>query len=184
MILRRITTLISVSFFCLHSRLTLAQDTQGSRAQPTTQAQVSSQPVEVYVWGEQPVSTATEQTVRQKDFELRPTTTPSDILRLVPGLFIAQHQGGGKADQIFLRGFDADHGTDVAIFIDGIPVNMVSHGHGQGYADMHWLIPEMVDHVEVYKGPYFVQFGDFNTAGAVNIVTKRRDKDTNTVYRL
>jgi len=138
----------------------------------------SSQPVEVYVWGQQPVSTATEQTVRQKDFELRPTTTPSDVLRLVPGLFIAQHQGGGKADQIFLRGFDADHGTDVAVFIDGIPVNFVSHGHGQGYADLHWLIPEMVDHVEVYKGPYFVQFGDFNTAGAVNIVTKRRDRDT------
>ncbi|HEX9263660.1 MAG TPA: TonB-dependent receptor plug domain-containing protein [Candidatus Binatia bacterium] len=138
----------------------------------------ADQAVEVYVFGQQPTSAATEQTLRQKDFELRPTTTPSDILRLVPGLFIAQHQGGGKADQIFLRGFDADHGTDVAIFIDGIPVNFPSHGHGQGYADLHWLIPEMVDHVEVYKGPYFVQFGDFNTAGAVNIITKRRDKDT------
>jgi len=136
------------------------------------------EPVEVYVFGQQPTSTATEQTIRQKDFELRPTTTPSDILRLIPGLLIAQHQGGGKADQIFLRGFDADHGTDVAIFIDGIPVNMPSHGHGQGYADLHWLIPEMVDHVEVYKGPYFVQFGDFNTAGAVNIITKKRAKDT------
>ncbi len=66
----------------------------------------------------------------------------------------------------------------MAIFIDGIPVNLPSHGHGQGYADLHWLIPEMVDHVDVYKGPYFVQFGDFNTAGAVNIITKRRDKDT------
>jgi len=138
----------------------------------------AADPVQVYVFGQQPTSTATEQTIRQKDFELRPTTTPGDILRLVPGLFIAQHQGGGKADQIFLRGFDADHGTDVAIFIDGIPVNLPSHGHGQGYADLHWLIPEMVDRVEVYKGPYFVQFGDFNTAGAVNIITKRRDKDT------
>ncbi len=143
----------------------------------TTQAPLS-QPVEVYVWGQQPTSTATEQTVRARDFELRPTTTPSDILRLVPGLYVAQHQGGGKADQIFLRGFDADHGTDVAVFIDGIPANMVSHAHGQGYADLHWLIPEIVDHVEVYKGPYFVQFGDFGTAGAVNIITKRRDKDT------
>jgi len=142
------------------------------------ETKAADEPVEVYVWGEQPVSTATEQTIRQKDFELRPTTTPADILRLVPGLFIAQHQGGGKSDQIFLRGFDADHGTDVAVYIDGIPVNFVSHGHGQGYADLHWLIPEFVDHVEVYKGPYFVQFGDFNTAGAVNIVTKRRDKDT------
>src|SRR4051812_16080847 len=72
--------------------------------------------VDVYVWGDQPVSSATERTVREKDFELRPTASPSDILRVVPGLVLAQHQGGGKADQIFLRGFDADHGTDVAIF--------------------------------------------------------------------
>lgn len=160
------------------------QETQSNQATPSVQEEaqanqgVPSQSIEVYVWGEQPVSTATEKTVRQKDFELRPTTTPADILRLVPGLFIAQHQGGGKADQIFLRGFDADHGTDVAVFIDGIPVNLVSHGHGQGYADLHWLIPEVVDRVEVYKGPYFVQFGDFDTAGAVNIITKRRDQDT------
>lgn len=139
---------------------------------------LAEEPVEVYVWGQQPVSAATEQTVRQKDLELRPSSTPSDILRLVPGLFIAQHAGGGKADQIFLRGFDADHGTDVAIFVDGIPVNFVSHAHGQGYADLHWLIPEIVDRVEVYKGPYFVQFGDIATAGAVNIITKRRDKDS------
>jgi outer membrane receptor protein involved in Fe transport len=137
-----------------------------------------NQTTEVYVWGEKPVSAATEETIRQRDFELRPTSTPSDILRLVPGLVISQHQGGGKADQIFLRGFDADHGTDVAVFIDGIPVNLPSHGHGQGYADLHWLIPEVVDHVDVYKGPYFAQFGDFATAGAVNIVTKRRDKDS------
>ena len=81
MILRSITALISMSFFCLHSRLKLAQETQSSAGQPTTRTQAtSSQPVEVYVWGEQPVSTATEKTVRQKDFELRPTTTPSDIL--------------------------------------------------------------------------------------------------------
>jgi outer membrane receptor protein involved in Fe transport len=166
----RVALTIVVLLFLLLSPLNraLAQQAQTN----------ASQPVEVYVFGQQPASTASEQTIRQKDFELRPTTTPSDILRLVPGLFIAQHQGGGKADQIFLRGFDADHGTDVAIFIDGIPVNMPSHGHGQGYADVHWLIPEMVDHVEVYKGPYFAQFGNFATAGAVNIITKRHDKDT------
>jgi outer membrane receptor protein involved in Fe transport len=165
---RAIISLIWVFILLIRASSGFSQETQTP----------SSEPVEVYVWGQQPVSTATEQTLRQKDFELRPTTTPSDILRLVPGLFISQHQGGGKADQIFLRGFDADHGTDVAVFIDGIPVNFVTHGHGQGYADLHWLIPEIVDHVEVYKGPYFVQFGDFNTAGAVNIVTKRQDKDS------
>src|SRR5919109_1201299 len=176
--LRNKWVLICASLFYLHQS-TQAQDSQPPPLPGSSQNQSSAtRATEIYVWGEQPVSSATEQTIRQRDFELRPNTTPSDILRLVPGLFIAQHQGGGKADQIFLRGFDADHGTDVAIFIDGIPVNFGSHGHGQGYADLHWLIPEMVDHVEVYKGPYFVQFGDFATAGAVNIVTKRRDKYT------
>ncbi len=142
-------------------------------------ASQTPQPTEIYVWGQQPVSAATEETIRQKDFELRPTTTPVDILTSsVPGLYTVQHQGGGKADQYFLRGFDADHGTDVAIFVDGIPVNLPSNAHGQGYADLHWLIPETVDHIEVTKGPYFLQYGDFDTAGAVNIVTKRRSPDT------
>lgn len=166
--LRAIISLTWIFIFLLNVKSSFSQNPQAP----------SSQPVEVYVWGKQPTSAATEQTIRAKDLELRPTSTPSDILRLAPGLVIAQHAGGGKADQIFLRGFDADHGTDVAIFVDGIPVNMVSHAHGQGYADLHWLIPETVDRVEVYKGPYFVQFGDIATAGAVNIVTKRRDKDT------
>ena len=69
----------------------------------------------------------------------------SDILRQVPGLIVSQHAGGGKADQYFIRGFDADHGTDIAVFADGVPVNMPSHGHGQGYADTHFLIPETID---------------------------------------
>ena len=92
---------------------------------------------------------------------------------MVPGLVIAQHQGGGKADQLFLRGFDADHGTDVALFIDGIPINLPSHAHGQGYADLNFLIPETIDRVDVTKGPYFVESGDFATAGAVNLRTRR-----------
>lgn len=80
-----------------------------------------------------------------------------------------QHSGGGKANQYFLRGFDADHGTDVALFVDGVPVNMVSHGHGQGYADFHFLIPELVTTLEAYRGPYYAQYGDFATAGAINL---------------
>ncbi len=99
-------------------------------------------------------------------------------MRLVPGLIIGQHHGGGKADQILFRGFDSDHGTDFAVFIDGIPVNMVSHAHGQGYADLHWLIPETVEKVEIYKGSYFAHLGDFATSGAMNIITKKRDKDS------
>ena len=138
----------------------------------------AEEPVEVYVWGQQPTSAATEQTRWQRDLELRPSNTPSDVLRLAPGLIIGQHHGGGKADQILFRGFDSDHGTDFAVFIDGIPVNMVSHAHGQGYADLHWLIPETIDRVEIYKGSYFAQLGDFATSGAMNIITKRGDKDS------
>ena len=99
-------------------------------------------------------------------------------MRLVPGLIIGQHHGGGKADQILFRGFDSDHGTDFQVSVDGIPVNMVSHAHGQGYADLHWLIPETIDRVEVFKGSYFPHLGDFATSGAINIITKRSDKDS------
>lgn len=104
---------------------------------------------------------------------LRPHPRPVDILQVVPGLYTNQHAGGGKANQYFLRGFDADHGTDVALFVDGVPVNMVSHGHGQGYADLNWIIPELIERVEVNKGPYSAQYGDFATAGAINMVTRR-----------
>ncbi len=120
-----------------------------------------------------PTSAASAESIRDRDLRLRPVATPEDILRVVPGLVIAQHQGGGKADQLFLRGFDADHGTDVALSVDGIPINLPSHAHGQGYADLHFLIPEVVDRVDVLKGPYFVEVGDFATAGAVNLRTRR-----------
>ncbi|MGI4761581.1 MAG: TonB-dependent receptor [Janthinobacterium lividum] len=106
------------------------------------------------------------------DQTLRPINSAQDLLRLVPGLFIAQHAGGGKAEQIFIRGFDADHGTDFAVSIDGLPGNMVSHAHGQGYADFHFVIPETVEQLKVYKGPYTARFGDFATAGAGEFSTK------------
>ncbi|HTA28347.1 MAG TPA: TonB-dependent receptor plug domain-containing protein, partial [Bacteroidia bacterium] len=110
--------------------------------------------------------------INQVDMLLRPINTAQYLMRLVPGLFIAQHQGGGKAEQIFLRGFDADHGTDFAVFWDGIPVNMPSHAHGQGYADSHFMIPETIDQLNVYKGTYTTQYGDFATAGAASFSTK------------
>ncbi|HEX8657786.1 MAG TPA: TonB-dependent receptor, partial [Hymenobacter sp.] len=108
------------------------------------------------------------------DQVLRPQNSAQDLLQLVPGLFIAQHAGGGKAEQIFLRGFDSDHGTDFAVSIDGLPVNMVSHAHGQGYADFHFVIPETVEQLKVYKGPYTARFGDFATSGAGEFSTKTR----------
>ncbi len=103
---------------------------------------------------------------------LRPTNSAQDLLRLVPGLFTAQHAGGGKAEQIFLRGFDVDHGTDFAVSIDGMPVNIVSHAHGQGYADFHFVIPETVEGLNVSKGPYAARHGNFATSGAGEFSTK------------
>jgi TonB dependent receptor/TonB-dependent Receptor Plug Domain len=128
----------------------------------------------VTVSADRSYSAAASKTIRDLDILLRPHDSSQELLRLVPGLVIAQHAGGGKAEQIFLRGFDADHGTDVAISVDGNPVNMVSHAHGHGYADLHWLIPEIVDHVDVRKGPYDPEDGDLATAGAVALVTRDR----------
>ena len=126
----------------------------------------------VVVTAPPPVSASSEVFIPGLDFELRPQGRPADVVRLIPGFVISQHQGGGKAEQYFLRGFDADHGTDVALFIDGLPVNHRSHAHGQGYADLHFLIPETVLRLEAFKGPYFVEYGDFATAGAVNFVMR------------
>lgn len=111
-------------------------------------------------------------TLNNLDIMLRPVNTSQDILRVVPGLFIAQHAGGGKAEQIFLRGYDIDHGTDINITVDGMPVNMVSHAHGQGYADLHFLIPETIEKVNFDKGPYFTNKGNQATAGFVEFQTK------------
>ncbi len=111
-------------------------------------------------------------TLSALDLNLRPVNSSQDLMRLVPGLFIAQHMGGGKAEQIFIRGFDADHGTDIDVSVDGMPVNMVSHIHGQGYADLHFLIPETVSTYDFGKGPYYTDKGDFATAGYLNYTTK------------
>ncbi len=105
------------------------------------------------------------------DLDLKPVRNTQELLRLVPGLFIAQHAGGGKAEQIFLRGFDVDHGTDVKVSVDGMPVNMVSHAHGQGYADLHFVIPETINNIDFGAGPYYAQQGNLNTAGYVAFST-------------
>jgi hypothetical protein len=98
-----------------------------------------------------------------------PFTRPGEALEIVPGLIVTQHSGEGKANQYFLRGFNLDHGTDLAITVDGMPVNMPTHGHGQGYADINFLIPELIRSVNVRKGPYYADVGDFASAGAVEI---------------
>jgi hypothetical protein len=108
------------------------------------------------------------------DLQTTPVNSSQEILRKVPGLFIGQHAGGGKAEQIFLRGFDIDHGTDIAVSVDGMPVNMVSHAHGQGYADLHFVIPETVEKIDFGKGTYYANKGDFATAGYVSFLTKEK----------
>jgi outer membrane cobalamin receptor len=110
-------------------------------------------------------------TISKIDLNLRPARSSQDLLRLMPGLFIAQHAGGGKAEQIFLRGFDIDHGTDININVDGMPVNMVSHAHGQGYADLHFSIPELVKNIDFAPGLYNAQQGNMAVAGHVNFNT-------------
>lgn len=112
-----------------------------------------------------------QKNISKVDLDRTPVNSAQDLLRKVPGLFIAQHAGGGKAEQIFLRGFDNDHGTDIAINADGIPVNMVSHAHGQGYADLHFIIPETVKDIDFGKGAYYADKGDLNTSGYVNFST-------------
>ncbi|CAG5018285.1 hypothetical protein DYBT9275_05971 [Dyadobacter sp. CECT 9275] len=112
-----------------------------------------------------------QQLITSLDIKQRPITNSQEILRMVPGLFIGQHAGGGKAEQIFLRGFDLDHGTDIRLTVDGMPVNMVSHAHGQGYADLHFVIPELVQGVDFKKGPYHTDKGNFTTAGWVDFRT-------------
>ncbi|AEH01802.1 TonB-dependent receptor domain-containing protein [Lacinutrix sp. 5H-3-7-4] len=106
------------------------------------------------------------------DVDNNPINSSQEILQKVPGLIIGQHAGGGKAEQLFLRGFDIDHGTDVSINVDGIPVNNVSHAHGQGYSDLHFLIPETIKNLDFGKGPYYANARDFTTAGYVNFKTK------------
>ena len=110
--------------------------------------------------------------ISRVDLETNPVNSSQEILRKVPGLIIGQHAGGGKAEQIFLRGFDIDHGTDISLSVDGMPVNMVSHAHGQGYSDLHFVIPETINNINFGKGPYYANKGDFATAGYVDFNTK------------
>ena len=133
---------------------------------------------EISVIDERPVAASSQQFIPDKEYLLQPQGRPAQVLRLIPGFIAVEHSGGaGKADQYFLRGFDADHGTDVAFFSDGMPVNFRSHAHGQGYTDLNFIIPETIEGLDVYKGAYLPEFGDFSTAGAVNFRTREVVKE-------
>jgi len=114
---------------------------------------------------------ASEGVVGQMDLAIRPLLRPGDVLEAVPGLIVTQHSGSGKSNQMFLRGFNLDHGTDFSTAIDGMPINLRSHGHGQGYTDINFLIPETVARINFVKGPYHAELGDFSSAGGAEIET-------------
>lgn len=120
------------------------------------------------------VDSASQGTVLSEQLENRPILRPGEVLEVVPGLIVTQHSGDGKANQYFLRGFNLDHGTDFATRVDGIPVNMPTHAHGQGYSDLNFLIPEFIDTVEYKKGTYYAEEGNFSAAGAADIRYKRK----------
>lgn len=116
-----------------------------------------------------PQTMASQTSFTGEELNARPVTRPGEILEAVPGLITTQHSGEGKANQYFLRGYNLDHGTDMAIWVDDVPVNMRTHAHGQGYADLNWLMPETVNSLDVRKGPYFADEGDFGSAGNLHI---------------
>jgi hypothetical protein len=112
---------------------------------------------------------ASQGTVSATEIQDRPILRSGEILETIPGVIITQHAGGGKANQYFLRGFNLDHGTDFAIFIDGMPLNLPSHAHGEGYADMNTVIPEFVERVDYEKGPYYADVGNYGSAGSAHL---------------
>ncbi len=116
-------------------------------------------------------STASEGIVGKEDIKLRPILRTGEILEFVPGMVVTQHSGTGKANQYFLRGFNLDHGTDFATFVDGMPVNMRTHGHGQGYTDLNFIIPEVVQTLSYQKGVSYADVGDFSGAGSASFHT-------------
>jgi outer membrane receptor protein involved in Fe transport len=134
--------------------------TVGKRAEPGDAGAKSAQP---------PPVAASEMIFSGQQINGRSFSRPGEALEIAPGLIVTQHSGEGKANQYFLRGYNLDHGTDLAISVDDMPINMRTHAHGQGYSDLNFLIPELIGSVNVRKGPYFADEGDFSSVGALHI---------------
>src|SRR5690349_23328118 len=157
--------LISLSAF--------AADASDTKTDPNKQLQE----VVIFARGENLIGkadAASEGAVGGADLSVRPLLRVAELLEVVPGLIAAQHSGSGKANQYFLRGFNLDHGTDFTTYIDDVPMNLRTHGHGQGYLDLNGLIPEVVERVDYRKGPYRADVGDFSLAGASFMSTLER----------
>ena len=135
----------------------------------------SNDVIRVYGWRTNQLGqtlSASDGHVKGEEINLRPLQRPGDIFEFVPGMIVTQHSGSGKANQYFARGFNLDHGTDFATFVDGVPINMRSHGHGQGYTDVNFLIPEMIERLSYTKGANNLRAGDFSSVGSAYIKTK------------
>ncbi|HEY1077053.1 MAG TPA: TonB-dependent receptor, partial [Fontimonas sp.] len=118
---------------------------------------------------QQAARSSTEGYVTAEQLAERPISRSGELLEFVPGFIVTQHSGEGKANQYFLRGFNLDHGTDFYTEVDGLPVNMRTHGHGQGYADINFIIPELIGSLDYRKGPYYAEVGDFAAAGSADL---------------
>lgn len=159
------------------SRAALAAEATNSapgQLSPAAQTNEVTRLPEVTVTGRQDsmigvASSATQGTVGATEIQERPILRSGELLETVPGVIITQHAGGGKANQYFLRGFNLDHGTDFAVFLDGMPLNLPSHAHGEGYSDMNTVIPEFVRRVDYEKGPYYADVGNYGSAGAAHL---------------
>jgi outer membrane cobalamin receptor len=148
---------------------------QESIALPTIEVsaeQTSSgkQPATAPTLADLPVGASSELNVTGQTLNQRAYDRPAEVLEVVPGLIISQHSGKGKANQYFLRGYNLDHGTDLAIWVDGMPCNMRTHAHGQGCCDLNFLIPELISGVNLRKGPYWADEGDFASVGHVHSI--------------
>jgi outer membrane receptor for ferrienterochelin and colicin len=161
-IIRRASLLVMI---CLGFALAAEAQDAGGTSMTLPEVSVSAQADRAFFAPD----TASEGVVTGKQIEEQPRSRVGEVLEIVPGLIATQHSAEGKANQYFLRGFNLDHGTDIDITLDDMPVNMRTHGHGQGYADLNFMVPELIGTLHYSKGPYFPDLGDFDTAGAVQI---------------
>jgi len=120
---------------------------------------------------------ASQGSISQAELASRPMLRTGEVLETVPGMVVTQHSGTGKANQYFLRGFNLDHGTDFRTSVDGMPVNMRTHGHGQGYTDLNFIIPELIERITYQKGPFYAEVGDFSGAGSARFIMANRPQE-------
>jgi len=169
----RLLPLAAIIPAALTSMSAYAADSSDTKSDPNKPLQE----VVIFARGENLIGkadAASEGAVGGADLSVRPLLRVAELLEVVPGLIAAQHSGSGKANQYFLRGFNLDHGTDFTTYIDDVPMNLRTHGHGQGYLDLNGLIPEVVERVDYRKGPYRADVGDFSLAGASFMSTLER----------